>query len=207
MRCVTCGVELIAGKKFCHECGTAAGARCDACGATLAAEYHFCPDCGAPIGGDLAAGAPARRRPDAAGARPTAQCRRGTARRRRIDATRRRAQAGHGAVLRPGRLGHDRRAARPRGVPRPDRGLHRHRLPRDLPPRRRGERTGGRRAHGPLRRAGCARGLAGTRCPCRARHPRRARPARCPAARKAWPVAPGADRDQHRSGRGRFGRQ
>ena len=67
MRCVTCGVELIAGKKFCHECGTAAGARCDACGATLEAEYRFCPDCGAPIGGDLAAGAPARRRPDATG--------------------------------------------------------------------------------------------------------------------------------------------
>src|SRR5262245_57143444 len=46
MRCVTCGVELIAGKKFCHACGAAVGASCRGCGAALEASYRFCPDCG-----------------------------------------------------------------------------------------------------------------------------------------------------------------
>src|SRR5258708_39980909 len=46
MRCVTCGVELIAGKKFCHACGAPVGAACGGCGATLEASYRFCPDCG-----------------------------------------------------------------------------------------------------------------------------------------------------------------
>ncbi len=46
MRCVTCGVELIAGKKFCHACGARIGARCRGCGAGLEAGFRFCPDCG-----------------------------------------------------------------------------------------------------------------------------------------------------------------
>src|SRR5262245_7041182 len=46
MRCVTCGVELIAGKKFCHACGAGVGTLCAGCGATLQSSYRFCPDCG-----------------------------------------------------------------------------------------------------------------------------------------------------------------
>jgi class 3 adenylate cyclase len=46
MRCVTCGVELIAGKKFCHACGAAVSAACRGCGASLESSYRFCPDCG-----------------------------------------------------------------------------------------------------------------------------------------------------------------
>ena len=46
MRCVTCGVELIAGKKFCHACGAPVGASCRGCGAALEASFRFCPDCG-----------------------------------------------------------------------------------------------------------------------------------------------------------------
>jgi class 3 adenylate cyclase/tetratricopeptide (TPR) repeat protein len=46
MRCVTCGVELVAGKKFCHACGAAVGAACRGCGTALEASYRFCPDCG-----------------------------------------------------------------------------------------------------------------------------------------------------------------
>jgi len=46
MRCVTCGVELVAGKKFCHACGATVGASCRGCGVALEASYRFCPDCG-----------------------------------------------------------------------------------------------------------------------------------------------------------------
>jgi class 3 adenylate cyclase len=46
MRCVTCGVELIAGKKFCHACGAQVSATCRGCGAALETSYRFCPDCG-----------------------------------------------------------------------------------------------------------------------------------------------------------------
>jgi class 3 adenylate cyclase/tetratricopeptide (TPR) repeat protein len=46
MRCVACGVDLIAGKQFCHACGTRVGARCRGCGATVEASFRFCPDCG-----------------------------------------------------------------------------------------------------------------------------------------------------------------
>jgi class 3 adenylate cyclase len=46
MRCVTCGVELVAGKKFCHACGAPVGASCRGCGVALEASYRFCPDCG-----------------------------------------------------------------------------------------------------------------------------------------------------------------
>src|SRR5262245_38367748 len=49
MRCVTCGVELIPGKKFCHACGAAVGSRCRGCGAALEATFHFCPDCGLKV--------------------------------------------------------------------------------------------------------------------------------------------------------------
>ena len=46
MRCVACGVDLIAGKQFCHACGTRVGARCRGCGATVEPSFRFCPDCG-----------------------------------------------------------------------------------------------------------------------------------------------------------------
>ncbi len=60
MRCVTCGGELIAGKKFCPECGAPAGARCGGCGALLEDRFRFCPDCGLGVGSGAAA-APAAR--------------------------------------------------------------------------------------------------------------------------------------------------
>jgi class 3 adenylate cyclase/tetratricopeptide (TPR) repeat protein len=46
MRCVTCGVDLIAGKQFCHACGSRVAARCRGCGASLESTFRFCPDCG-----------------------------------------------------------------------------------------------------------------------------------------------------------------
>jgi Double zinc ribbon len=49
MRCVTCGVELIAGKKFCHACGAAVGIRCRGCGTPLETAFRFCPDCGLKV--------------------------------------------------------------------------------------------------------------------------------------------------------------
>jgi class 3 adenylate cyclase len=46
MRCTRCGTELLAGKKFCHACGTRASRVCPGCGASVAPEFRFCPDCG-----------------------------------------------------------------------------------------------------------------------------------------------------------------
>jgi class 3 adenylate cyclase/tetratricopeptide (TPR) repeat protein/ABC-type lipoprotein export system ATPase subunit len=46
MRCTRCGTELIAGKKFCHACGTRASRLCPGCGVSVAPEFRFCPDCG-----------------------------------------------------------------------------------------------------------------------------------------------------------------
>jgi len=55
MRCSACGTELIAGKAFCHVCGTRAPQPCPQCGAQLAAGFHFCPDCGHPLDAEHAA--------------------------------------------------------------------------------------------------------------------------------------------------------
>jgi len=58
MQCHACGVELLAGKRFCHACGTAVERRCAECGAVLQEGFRFCPDCGAPVergGGEAAA--------------------------------------------------------------------------------------------------------------------------------------------------------
>jgi len=51
MRCARCGVELIAGKPFCHGCGARVSAPCPRCGAVLQPEFRFCPDCGRPVDG------------------------------------------------------------------------------------------------------------------------------------------------------------
>ena len=58
MRCVTCGVELIVGKKFCHACGRAVGVRCHGCGAALETAFLFCPDCGLKVEIEEHAGPP-----------------------------------------------------------------------------------------------------------------------------------------------------
>src|SRR5262244_590364 len=58
MRCVTCGVELIAGKQFCHACGSRVGARCRGCGAALGPSFRFCPDCGLKLVADEDEGPP-----------------------------------------------------------------------------------------------------------------------------------------------------
>ena len=194
MRCVTCGVELIAGKKFCHECGTAAGARCDACGATLEAEYRFCPDCGAPIGGDLAAGAPARRRPDAAGR-----------------ARRRSADGGPHAVAASTPLDGERKqvtvlfcdlvgstAIAERLDPEEYHDLLEDYIDLAFPEIYRLEGIVNSLAGDGLMAlfgAPVAHEDAPQRAvPCRAGHPRRARPARCAGCARARPDAPGADR-------------
>ena len=46
MRCTDCGAELIAGKRFCHACGTHVAVQCRGCGATIDPDFRFCPDCG-----------------------------------------------------------------------------------------------------------------------------------------------------------------
>src|SRR2546422_546601 len=46
MRCTACGAELIAGKRFCHACGTHVAVQCRGCGATIDPDFRFCPDCG-----------------------------------------------------------------------------------------------------------------------------------------------------------------
>ena len=55
MRCAACSTELIAGKKFCHACGTPVPLACRRCGAELVAAYRFCPDCGLAVTGDMPA--------------------------------------------------------------------------------------------------------------------------------------------------------
>ena len=61
MRCTACGTELIAGKKFCHVCGTRVNLTCATCGAALQPEFRFCPDCGA----DTSSVAPSATQPTA----------------------------------------------------------------------------------------------------------------------------------------------
>jgi len=50
MQCVQCDAELIAGKQFCHVCGTRAGETCPQCKSVVQAGFRFCPECGTPIG-------------------------------------------------------------------------------------------------------------------------------------------------------------
>jgi class 3 adenylate cyclase/tetratricopeptide (TPR) repeat protein len=46
MICTACGTGLLAGAKFCAECGTPAVAACRGCGTELTATLKFCPECG-----------------------------------------------------------------------------------------------------------------------------------------------------------------
>src|SRR5271168_1590938 len=46
MRCVKCGTENPAGKRFCGDCGAALANRCAQCGADNPLEKKFCGDCG-----------------------------------------------------------------------------------------------------------------------------------------------------------------
>ncbi len=51
-RCRACDAELIAGARFCDQCGAdQAGAACAACGRNLRPTARFCPACGAPVAG------------------------------------------------------------------------------------------------------------------------------------------------------------
>jgi class 3 adenylate cyclase/tetratricopeptide (TPR) repeat protein len=70
MQCHACGVELLAGKRFCHACGTPVQKRCASCGAVLQDGFRFCPDCGAAVeseGADATASAAAEVRNAATG--------------------------------------------------------------------------------------------------------------------------------------------
>jgi len=60
VQCVNCGTELIAGKKFCHNCGAAAVAPCPNCGAAVDPSFRFCPDCGFRIAAESNDNAPQR---------------------------------------------------------------------------------------------------------------------------------------------------
>jgi class 3 adenylate cyclase/tetratricopeptide (TPR) repeat protein len=57
MICSACGTALLAGAKFCAECGTPTSAACRVCGTELTASLKFCPECGTPT--SSAAGASA----------------------------------------------------------------------------------------------------------------------------------------------------
>ncbi len=48
MSCASCGGALLAGAKFCAECGAAAAVGCRSCGTELTPAVKFCPECGTP---------------------------------------------------------------------------------------------------------------------------------------------------------------
>ena len=52
MECGNCGTELLAGKLFCHACGTPAPPTCPQCGRVVTPGFRFCPDCGATLNGE-----------------------------------------------------------------------------------------------------------------------------------------------------------
>jgi class 3 adenylate cyclase/tetratricopeptide (TPR) repeat protein len=56
VHCANCGTELIAGKRFCHICGTQVSLTCPNCGSTIELGFRFCPDCGFRLIADGAAG-------------------------------------------------------------------------------------------------------------------------------------------------------
>jgi class 3 adenylate cyclase/tetratricopeptide (TPR) repeat protein len=49
MRCVNCGADNRAGRKFCAECGTALAMACPACGAANQPGEKFCGECGTAL--------------------------------------------------------------------------------------------------------------------------------------------------------------
>ena len=51
MICIQCNSEVIAGKRFCGECGAAQVLRCPKCNAESAIGKSFCADCGTSMGG------------------------------------------------------------------------------------------------------------------------------------------------------------
>ncbi|MFN2562999.1 MAG: zinc-ribbon domain-containing protein, partial [Jatrophihabitans sp.] len=55
MTCTACGAALLAGAKFCAECGTPAVAACRVCGTQLGPPVKFCPECGTPVAAGAAA--------------------------------------------------------------------------------------------------------------------------------------------------------
>jgi predicted nucleic acid-binding Zn ribbon protein len=46
MRCISCGQDNRADRRFCSECGAALEARCESCGAANQADEKFCGGCG-----------------------------------------------------------------------------------------------------------------------------------------------------------------
>ena len=51
MRCSRCSAELLAGRKFCVQCGAPAQLPCTHCGAAIEPGWRFCPDCGREVAG------------------------------------------------------------------------------------------------------------------------------------------------------------
>lgn len=49
MNCIQCGNDLLAGTKFCPDCGAKQESKCPACGASLNSGARFCGECGAKI--------------------------------------------------------------------------------------------------------------------------------------------------------------
>ena len=70
MHCTNCGTELIAGKRFCHICGTQVSLTCPNCGSTIELGFRFCPDCGFRVIADGAAGSKPTSAPQSATDRP-----------------------------------------------------------------------------------------------------------------------------------------
>src|SRR5215470_1759275 len=49
MRCLKCGSDTPAGKKFCGDCGASLTNRCPKCGAENQPNKRFCGDCGTAL--------------------------------------------------------------------------------------------------------------------------------------------------------------
>src|SRR5262245_9851189 len=69
MRCVGCGSENRAGRRFCTACGAPLSAGCSACGFANEPGDEFCGGCGRRLGGDAADTTRASREPSGAAER------------------------------------------------------------------------------------------------------------------------------------------
>jgi class 3 adenylate cyclase len=49
MRCSNCGIDNLAGSRFCNQCGTPLGEACAKCGAENLPDAKFCSQCGVSL--------------------------------------------------------------------------------------------------------------------------------------------------------------
>ena len=119
MQCPSCGAENAEATKFCIECGAPLQARCPQCGSAHLPRARFCGECGAPLPSSSFAAPPAALVPRS---QPPLSYNPATPGREDFNVPRgpgRGAQAGHGALLRPGQLHAPGRAPGARGHAHP----------------------------------------------------------------------------------------